>query len=70
MKKQSNVWLFVVVLLNLPPGIQYRAKNVIVRLAIPGPSSPGNLESFIYIFFQEMARASEGIWTWDTVDSS
>jgi hypothetical protein len=70
MKKQSNVWLLIVVLLNLPPGMRYRAKNIIIPLAIPGPSSPGNIESFIYPLFQEMAMASEGIWTWDAVDSS
>jgi hypothetical protein len=40
---------------------QYRAKNVFIPLAIPGPSSLGSLESFIYPLFQEMARASEGI---------
>ena len=70
MKKQSNVWVLIVVLLNLPPGMRYREKNVIIPLAIPGPSSPGNIESFIYPLFQEMAMASEGIWTWDAVDSS
>jgi len=70
MKKQSNVWLLVVVLLNLPPERRYRAKNIIIPLAIPGPLSPGNIESFIYPLFQEMAVASEGIWTWDAVDSS
>jgi len=70
MKKQSNVWLLIVVLLNLPPERWYRAKNIIIPLAIPGPSSPGNIESFIYPLFQEMAKASKGIWTWDAVDSS
>jgi hypothetical protein len=48
----------------------YKAKKVIIPLAIPGPLSPGNIESFIYPLFQEMAMASEGIWTWDAVDSS
>jgi hypothetical protein len=70
MKKQSNVWLLIVVLLNLPPEMRYRANNIIIPLAIPGPSSPGNIESFIYPLFQELAMASEGIWTWDAVDSS
>jgi hypothetical protein len=56
MKKQSNMWLLIVVLLNLPPEMCYRAKNVIIPLAIPGPSAPGNIESFIYPLFEEMAR--------------
>jgi hypothetical protein len=70
MKKQSNMWLLIVVLLNLPPEKCYRANNVIIPLAIPGPSAPGNIESFIYPLFEEMAMASVGMWTWDAVDSS
>jgi hypothetical protein len=70
MKKQSNMWLLIVVLLNLPPEMCYRAKNVIIPLAIPGPSAPANIESFIYPLFEEMAMASVGMWTWDAVDSS
>ena len=70
MKKQSNMWLLIVLLLNLPPEICYKSKNVIIPLAIPGPLAPGNIESFIYPLFEEMAQASVGMWTWDAVDSS
>ena len=70
MKKQSNMWLLIVLLLNLPPEMCYKAKNVIIPLAIPGPLAPGNIESFIYPLFEEMAQASVGMWTWDAVDSS
>jgi hypothetical protein len=70
MKKQSNMWLLIVVLLNLPPEMCYKAQNVIFPLAIPGPSAPGDIESFIYPLFEEMAQASVGMWTWDAVDSS
>jgi len=70
MKKQSNMWLLVMVLLNLSPELCYKANNVIIPLVIPGPSAPGDVESFIYPLFEEMARASVGMWTWDAVDSS
>ena len=70
MKKQSNMWLLIVVLLNLPPEMCYKANNVIIPLAIPGPLAPSNIESFIYPLFEEMAMASVGMWTWDAVDSS
>jgi hypothetical protein len=70
LKKQSHMWLLIVVLLNLSPEICYKSKNVIIPLAIPGPNSPGNVESFIYPLFEELAQASVGIWTWDAVDSS
>jgi len=34
MKKQSNMWLLIVVLLNLPPEMCYKSRNVILPLAI------------------------------------
>jgi hypothetical protein len=55
---------------SIPPEICYKSKNVIIPLAIPGPNSPGNVESFIYPLFEELAQASVGMWTWDAVDSS
>lgn len=45
MKKQSNIWILILILLNLPPEIHYKSDNVIIALTIPGPSAPGNIES-------------------------
>jgi hypothetical protein len=70
MKKQSDTWLLILILLNLPAEIRYKFSNIIVAFATPGPKPPGNMESYIYLIFQEMAKASEGIWTWDAVESS
>ncbi len=70
MKKQSSMWLLIVVLLNLPPEMCYKSKNNIIPLAIPEPSASKNIESFIYPLFQELAAASVGMWTWDAIDSS
>src|SRR5882762_4596043 len=50
--------------------MSYKSKNVIIPLAIPGPSAPKNIEPFVYPLFQELAAASVGMWTWDAVDSS
>lgn len=69
-KKHSNTWLLILIILNLPPTIRYKTKNVIINLATPGPNSPGNIESFIQPLFEEMAKASEGIWMWDAIASS
>ena len=55
MKKQSNMWPLIVVLLNVPPEMCYKANNVIIPLAILGPLAPSNIESFIYPLFEEMA---------------
>ena len=69
-KKQSDTWLLILVLLNLPPEIYYKSKDVIITLAIFGPRALGNIESFVYPVFEEMAMASEEIWLWDALDSS
>ena len=70
MKKQSNTWLLILILLNLPADIRCTSGGVIINLATPGPNSPGDIESFLRPLFEEMARASEGLWIWDAVDSS
>jgi len=70
MKKQSDTWLLIFILLNLPAEIRYQVKNYTVAFSTPGPNPPGNMESFLYPVFEQMAIASEGIWTWDAVDSS
>ena len=69
-KKQSDTWLLILVLLNLPPEICYKSKGIIITLAIFGPRALGNIESFVYPVFEEMEMASEEIWLWDALDSS
>jgi Transposase family tnp2 len=70
MKKHSNTWLLILIILNLPPTFRYKTEHIIINLATPGPNSPGDIESFIRPLFEEMAMSSEGIWMWDAVDSS
>lgn len=70
MKKQSNTWLLILIVLNLPPDIQYITENVIINLATLGSNSPGDIELFLQPLFEEMAQASKGFWIWDAVDSS
>lgn len=70
MKKQSNTWILILIILNLPPDIRYKSNNIIINLAIPGPNSPGDIESFLVPLFQEMAEASEGIWMRDAIYES
>jgi len=69
MKKQSNTWLLILIILNLPATFRY-GDQVVINCATPGPYSPGDIESFLWITFMEMAKASEGLWMYDAVDSS
>ena len=67
MKKQSDVWVLIVTILNLPPNMRSKANNIIIPLVIPGPSSPGNVESFVYVLYEELAKLSVGVWAWDAL---
>ena len=69
-KKLSNTWIVLLILLNLPAEIRYKTNNTLVPFIVPGPNSPGDLESFLHPLFVDMAKASEGIWMWDAVESS
>ena len=70
MKKHSNTWIALLILLNLPAELRYRTNNTMVPFIIPGPNSPSNIDTFMYPLFVDMAKASEGIWMWDAIDSS
>jgi hypothetical protein len=70
MKKQSDVWVLVVTILNLPPDMRSKAANIIIPLVIPGPSSPGNVESFVYVLYEELAKLSVGVWTKDALSGN
>jgi hypothetical protein len=67
MKKQSDVWVLVVTILNLPPDMRSKVTNIIIPLVIPGPSSPGNVESFVYVLYEELAKLSIDVWAWDAL---
>ena len=69
MKKQSNVWVLIATTLNLPPHLRYKAANVITPLVIPGPNPPGNVDSFVYVLYEELAKLSIGLWTWDALSN-
>ncbi len=69
-RKHSNTWILILILLNLPAELRYRTSNVIINFATPGPNSPGDIESFLYPLFEEMAQASEGIWIWDALQDA
>jgi Transposase family tnp2 len=70
MKKQSNTWILILIFLNFPPEVRCQSNSVFYPFAIPGPNSPGHIESFLWGLFEQMMVASEGIWMWDAVDSS
>ncbi|KAJ8501880.1 hypothetical protein ONZ45_g11974 [Pleurotus djamor] len=69
LQKQSEVWVALLILFNLPPEARYLLDNIITMFIIPGPWSPTNIESFFYQSFVDMLQASEGIWMYDAYAS-
>ena len=65
MKKQSDVWVLIVTILNLPHDMRSKTTNTIMPLVIPGPLSPGNVESFVYVLYEKLAKLSVGVWAYD-----
>lgn len=70
LKKQSDCWFLILILLNLPPEIRYLAENVITVFATHSPEPPGNLSTFMYPVIEELLQMGEGIWIWDAIRSS
>ncbi|KAF9462154.1 hypothetical protein BDZ94DRAFT_1131447, partial [Collybia nuda] len=46
MKKQSNTWVFIIMLLNFPPELRTQSDYSIHIFATLGPNPPGDVESF------------------------
>jgi hypothetical protein len=44
----SKAWVFIWVVHNLPPSMQYQKDFVIPGATVPGPNKPGDLESFLF----------------------
>ncbi|KAJ3511768.1 hypothetical protein NMY22_g15548 [Coprinellus aureogranulatus] len=70
MKKQSNTWILILIILNLPATSRYKSSNIIINFSTPGPNAPGDIESFIWPLMQEFAEMDAGVWIWDAIDSA
>lgn len=68
LQKQSEVWVAMLLNLNIDPVIRYLIEWIIIMFIIPGPHAPGNLESFFYETFVHMLQATEGIWMYDAYE--
>lgn len=64
--KQSDIWIFVWIILDLPPELRYKKKHVIPGGFVPGPNKPKVLDSFIFRSFHHLAALQkEGVRIWD-----
>lgn len=64
--KASACWIYIWVLLNLPPTLRYKKDHVFIGGFIPGPNNPKNLDSFLFPGLQHLvALQKEGLRIWD-----
>lgn len=67
-KKPSSTWVVLIQIGNLPASERFKFEHQHVAILIPGPRSPGDIESFIWPLCAEIARLGHhGAWTWDAV---
>lgn len=46
--RASDCWLYIWIVLDLPPNMRYKKKHILPGAVIPGPQKPKNLDSFIF----------------------
>lgn len=64
--KESDCWIFVYVIHNLPPDLRYKKKFVIPAGFVPGPGKPKNMDSFLFAtLYHISALQREGLRIWD-----
>jgi len=59
--KNHEIWPVVLFNLNLPPNERTKMKNILTSIIIPGPKSPGDLDSFLHPLVEEMHELERGI---------
>ena len=63
---QSEAWVFIWVIHNLPPELRYKKAFVIPGAIVPGPNKPGDLDSFLFpSLYHVAALQREGLRIYD-----
>jgi Transposase family tnp2 len=66
--KDSDCWIFVYIIHNLPPNLHYKKRFVIPAGFIPGPAKPKNTDSFLFAALYHISVLQiEGLRIWDTL---
>jgi len=69
--KDSDCWIFVYIIHNLPPDLRYKKRLVIPAGFIPGPEKMKDGDSFLYpILYHISALQNEGLRVWDASTQS
>src|SRR5712672_3470467 len=64
--KDSNCWIFVYIIHDLPPDLCYKKRLVIPAGFVPGPEKMKDSDSFLYsVLYHISALQNEGLQIWD-----
>ncbi|EIW81720.1 hypothetical protein CONPUDRAFT_54837 [Coniophora puteana RWD-64-598 SS2] len=64
--KQSDVWIYIWVIFDVPPSHRYKKAYVLPGAVIPGPRKPKHLESFLFPGFHHLSAIQrDGLGLWD-----
>jgi hypothetical protein len=64
--KQSDVWIYIWIIVDISPAHRYKKKHVIIGAVIPGPNKPKYIPSFLYPGLHHLAALQrEGLTVWD-----
>ena len=65
--KESDCWIFVYIIHNLPPDLRYKKRLVIPAGFVPGPEKMKDGDSFLFpVLYHISALQTEGLRIWDS----
>ncbi len=68
--KQSDCWIYIWIILDLAPDLQYKKRYIFPGSFFPGPNKPGNVESFLFPgLHHASALMKEGLAIWDAAEN-
>ena len=66
--KDSDCWIFVYIIHNLPPDLRYKKRLVIPAGFVPGPEKMKDGDSFLFpVLYHISALQNEGLRIWDAL---
>ena len=69
--KESDCWMYIWIIANLPPDTRYHKLNVLPGGFIPSPKKPKNVNSFLFPGIHHLTAIQlEGLPMWDPLTDS
>ncbi|TFK20915.1 hypothetical protein FA15DRAFT_546535, partial [Coprinopsis marcescibilis] len=69
--KHSDCWIYIWIIMDLPPNYRYKKQYLIPGGVIPGPNKPKNIDSFMFPGLAHVRAAqTEGLMVWDAATGS